>query len=62
MIAQGSEVSYEDQTLLDNLEYALRVGGPATSRFLGELGNISGLSVSRASSPFTSAMPTFRRI
>ncbi len=47
VVTQGTDVSYDDQTLLDNLEYTLRVGGPATARFLGEAGNVSGITVRR---------------
>lgn len=46
VLIQGSTtLSYDDQTLLDQLEYQLRVGGPALGRFLEDDANVSGISV-----------------
>lgn len=45
VVLQGTSLNYEDATLLDKLEYALRVGGPAAERHLSQRGAMKDISV-----------------
>lgn len=42
---QGTSLNYDDATLLDKLEYALRVGGPAAERHMAQADTPRDISV-----------------